>query len=84
MSHAQLMMLSLASIFFNCLGPSLMYRHGDAKRKFTLSIIDVGLLDEEPENSPRRKAERNNLRWEKVGLGAVLLGIFLQAVSIFQ
>jgi len=61
-----------------------MYRHGDAKRKFTLSIIDVGLLDEEPENSPRRKAERNNLRWEKVGLGAVLLGIFLQAVSIFQ
>jgi hypothetical protein len=65
MSHAQLM-LSLSSIFFNSLGVFLLYRHGDANRKITLSVRGVGLLDEEPENSPRRKAERNNLRWEKV------------------
>jgi hypothetical protein len=77
------LILQLASIWLNCLGTFLWFYHGDANRKFALSVRGVGLLDEEPENSPRRKAEKNNLRLERVGIGAIFVGIFLQVVSLF-
>ena len=68
-------------LLLDCVGAFLLFRHGDANRKFGLSVVSMGLLDEEPEKSPRRMAEKNNLRWEKIGFGLILLGSALQLAS---
>ena len=73
--------LSYAVAFITLLGTCLVFYFGDANRKFSLSVRGVGLADEEPKNSLRRIAERNNQRWERVGFGLILLGLGLQFVS---
>jgi hypothetical protein len=77
------LLLSLTSSVFGSLGVYLMYRCGDANRKFELSVRSVGLMDEEPEDSPRRIAEKNNRRCEKAGFGLVMIASVLGFVSAF-
>jgi hypothetical protein len=77
--------LSFAGLLIGWLGALLLFRYGDANRKIGLSVIRVGLTDEESKNSPRRTAERNNQRWEWTGFGLILLGSGLQFVlSVLQ
>jgi len=73
--------LSFSGLLIGWLGVYLLFHYGDANRKLGLSVIGVGLTDEEPKNSLRRIAERNNQRWERVGFGLILLGSGLQFVS---
>ena len=73
--------LSYAVAFITLLGTCLVFYFGDPNRKSSLSVRGVGLTDEEPKNSLRRIAERNNQRWEWVGFGLILLGLGLQFVS---
>jgi hypothetical protein len=73
--------LSFAGLLIGWLGALLWFHYGDANRKIGLSVIGVGLTDEEPNNSPRRTAEKKNRHRERMGLVLVLLGSGLQFVS---
>ena len=73
--------LSFAGLSIGWLGAFLLLRYGDANRKIGLSVIGVGLTDEEPNNSPRRALEKKNQRREWAAFVIALLGSTLQFVS---
>jgi hypothetical protein len=73
--------LSFAGLLIGWLGAFLLLRYGDANRKIGLSVIGVGLTDEEPDNSPRRIREKKEKRLEWTAFGIALLGSALQFVS---
>lgn len=77
------LLLTVSSSALGLLGVYLMYRCGDANRKIGLSVISVGLIDEEPKNSLQRIAEKNNQRCEQAGFGLVVLASVLGLVSAF-
>jgi hypothetical protein len=72
--------ISLVGLFSALAGIFIQNYYGDANRKIALSVRGVGLLDEEPENSPRRAAERRNAFRERVGLCLVVGGVVLQLI----
>lgn len=76
-----LKVLSVAGLLMSLLGAVLLFRYSDANRKIGLSVIGVGLTDEEPNNSPRRIAEKSNRRWEWAALFIAILGSLLLYVS---
>ena len=73
--------LSFVGLLIGWFGAFLLLRYGDANRKIGLSVVGVGLTDEEPNNSPRRTAEKKNQRWEWAAFSIALLGSSLQFVS---
>jgi hypothetical protein len=73
--------LSFAGLLIGWFGAFLLLRYGDANRKIGLSVIGVGLADEEPNNSPQRTTEKKNQLWEWAAFGIALLGSALQFVS---
>jgi hypothetical protein len=73
--------LSFAGLLIGWLGAFLLLRYGDANRKIGLSVIGVGLTDEEPNDSPRRTMEKKNQLREWAAFGIALLGSALQFVS---
>jgi hypothetical protein len=76
-------LLTTSSSALGLLGAFLLYRCGDANRKIGLSVISVGLIDEEPKKSLRRIAEKNNQRYEQAGFGLIVLASVLGLVSTF-
>lgn len=77
--------ISFAGLLIDWLGAFLLLRYGDDSRKSGLSVIGVGLTDEEPNNSPRCNAEKENQRREWAAFGIALLGSALHfASSILQ
>jgi len=73
-------LISLAGLFSALAGIFIQSYYGDANRKIALSVRGVGLLDEEPEHSPRSAAERKNAFRERVGLGFVVGGVVLSLI----
>jgi hypothetical protein len=73
--------LSLAGLLISGLGAFLLLRYGDANRKIGLSVIGVGLTDEEPNNSARRAAEKANGRRERAAFLVTVVGSALQFVA---